>query len=231
MLKFRFYLDKDAETKWLNEMSANGWACTHFFAGIFSFEKCECNQYAYQVDFERKFFMASDEYTEFMRDTNVEIVQSWGYWRILRKLVSEGAFELYTDAESKIEYYRKILIMFKIVTVLELVCLWIELMAAVFRGVPYAVPAACLLVVIVIACVNMTLRTANKINELKEIQTGIAVKRRRNISVLLAMGMLVNACALLLKDEVSDYIVHPMQILAVILMLAGIWHTARKRNK
>ena len=42
MIRFRLYFDKDAETKWLNEMAEQGWAMKHFFAGfsmgyVFSF--------------------------------------------------------------------------------------------------------------------------------------------------------------------------------------------------
>ena len=33
MIRFKLYLDKDAETNWLNEMSEKGWAFKSFFAG------------------------------------------------------------------------------------------------------------------------------------------------------------------------------------------------------
>ena len=34
MIKFKLYLDKDAETNWLNEMSEKGWASLIFFRGL-----------------------------------------------------------------------------------------------------------------------------------------------------------------------------------------------------
>ena len=34
MIRFRLYFDKDAETKWLNEMAEQGWAMKSFFAGF-----------------------------------------------------------------------------------------------------------------------------------------------------------------------------------------------------
>lgn len=49
MIKFKLYFDKDAETKWLNQMAAEGWAMTGFFAGFYTFEKCEKGKYIYQV--------------------------------------------------------------------------------------------------------------------------------------------------------------------------------------
>ena len=51
MIKYRFYLDKDAETAWLNQMAADGWAMKRFFAGFYDFETCENGEYVYQVDF------------------------------------------------------------------------------------------------------------------------------------------------------------------------------------
>ena len=38
MTKFRLYLDKDKETAWLNEMAAQGYALTGFYAGFYKFE-------------------------------------------------------------------------------------------------------------------------------------------------------------------------------------------------
>lgn len=58
MIKFRLYYDKDAETKWLNEMAEQGWAMKSFFAGFYSFERCEPGQYMYQVDFGNRFFLS-----------------------------------------------------------------------------------------------------------------------------------------------------------------------------
>ena len=47
MIRFKLYLDKDAETNWLNEMSEKGWAFKSFFAGFYTFEKCEEGRYVY----------------------------------------------------------------------------------------------------------------------------------------------------------------------------------------
>ena len=54
----------------------------------------------------------------------MEIVVLWGFWIILRKRAEDGPFELYTDVDSKIEHYRKIRRMFKVVTVIELLALF-----------------------------------------------------------------------------------------------------------
>ena len=60
MIRFRLYFDKDAETKWLNEMAEQGWALKSFFAGFYSFERYEPGQYMYQVDFGNRFFSVNE---------------------------------------------------------------------------------------------------------------------------------------------------------------------------
>lgn len=129
MVKFRLYFDKDAETEWLNQMAAEGWAMKSFFAGFYTFEKCKKGEFIYQVDFGDKLFKISDEYREYMQEMGIEVVQTWGYWIILRKPAFEGAFELYTDAESAIEHYSKIKNMFKGVLTVAVICLIMELAA------------------------------------------------------------------------------------------------------
>ena len=126
MIRFRLYYNKDTETEWLNKMAADGWALTGFFAGFYRFEECEKGEYTYQVDLGDQLFSVSSEYRELMEELGVEIVTLWGYWIILRKRTADGPFELYTDVESQIEHYTKILRMFKVVCILEIICMLIE---------------------------------------------------------------------------------------------------------
>lgn len=231
MIRFKLYMDKDAETNWLNEMSEKGWALKSFFAGFYTFEKCEEGRYAYQIDCGEKLFKVSDEYREFMKEAGIEIVQTWGWWVILRKPASEGEFELYTDVESSIEHYSRIRRMFKIVTVIEIVCLWMEIMAAIIGKVPYAVPAAFFLGAIVISFIRIIIHTTNIINNLKERQTGIQVEKRRNVPPILAAGMLLNGVAIIIRESVSGNVKIAVQVLAIIFMLVGLWDIFVKNHK
>ena len=122
MIRFRLYFDKDPETEWLNQMASDGWALKGFFAGFYSFEKCGKGEWIYQIDFGEHAYHVSDEYRELMTDLGIEIVALWGFWIILRKRAADGPFELYTDTESMIGHYRKILKMFMGVIALELIC-------------------------------------------------------------------------------------------------------------
>ena len=230
MIKFKLYFDKDKETQWLNEMSQKGWAMNGFFAGFYRFEPCEKGKYTYQIDFGNEFFSVSDDYREFMSDSDIEIIQSWGFWVFLRKLSSEGEFQLYTDVDSQIEHYKKIRNMFKAVTVLELICLFIELFSASMTNSPLLWSFVFLILAIIIAFFNITNRTNDIIHELTERKTGIEEPRSRSISIFLIIGLLLNSCVLMMKDSIPSYIVCPLQLIVIVLMLVGVYQTARKRR-
>ena len=230
MIKYKLYFDKDKETQWLNEMSQKGWAMTGFFAGFYRFEPCEKGKYTYQIDFGNEFFSVSDDYREFMSDSDIEIIQSWGFWVFLRKLSSEGEFQLYTDVDSQIEHYKKIRNMFKAVTVIELICLFIELFSASMTNSPLLWSFVFLILAIIIAFFNITNRTNDIIHELTERKTGIEEPRSRSISIFLIIGLLLNSCVLMMKDSIPSYIVCPLQLIVIVLMLVGVYQTARKRR-
>lgn len=230
MIRFKLYFDKDKETKWLNDMADQGWAMNGFFAGFYRFEPCEKGKYSYQIDFGNEFFSVSDDYREFMSDSDIEIIQSWGFWVFLRKLSSEGEFQLYTDVDSQIEHYKKIRNMFKAVTVIELICLFIELFSASMTKSPLLWSFVFLILAIIIAFFNITNRTNDIIHELTERKTGIEEPRSKSISIFLIIGLLLNSCVLMMKDSIPSYIVCPLQLIVIVLMLVGVYQTARKRR-
>lgn len=230
MIKFRLYFDKDEETKWLNELAAEGLVMKKFFAGFYSFEPCEPGKYTYQVDFGDHLFHVTKDYREFMEDTGAEIVQTWGYWVILRKLAADGPFELYTDVESSITHYSKIRNMFRIVAILLTCCVIFELFGGI-SGVTIGYAFACLLGAMLFAILNALFKTNTIIADLKEKKgESVSKKQCNNVSPLLPCGLLLNACALIIEESVSQPIKLAVQILAIIFMLVGIYRTARKQK-
>jgi len=233
MIKFRLYFDKDKETAWLNKMADKGYAMKGFFAGFYSFEKCEPGKYVYQVDFGDRFFSVGNDYREFMEDTGVEIVQTWGFWIFLRKLATEGDFKLYTDVDSQIEHYTKIRNMFKVITIIEIICLFLEVTSAV-NGFETGWAFTFLIGALVVALMNVTFKTNRIIVELKERKGEIVENRFRNgqISMLLPCGLLLNSCALIIQYSVSPMLKGFVQGFALVLMLVGLFQTGNScRNK
>ena len=231
MKKFRLYFDKDKETAWLNEMSAQGWAVKSFFAGLFQFEACEKGAYVYQIDFGSKLFAVSEDYSEFMEEAGIEIVQTWGYWIILRKKASEGAFDLYTDVSSSLAHYKKIRRMFKVVTIIELICLFIELYVGFVGGSRLGIVFALLIGAIFVGCVNILTRLNARIGQLQEQQNGMgSVKRCRTVSALVVVGLLLNSFAIWIEEAAAQPVKVCVQVIAIVLMAVGLVVTCKDRK-
>jgi hypothetical protein len=134
MLKFKLYYDKDEEENWLNKMCLNGWAFKKFFLGFYIFDKCEPGEYNYQIDLLDSWNGEKDDYADFMEDAGVKVIGQWWRWVYLQKKALDGPFEMYTDAESKIAQYNKIMNFFKVALVIEVICFLMELFATINAG-------------------------------------------------------------------------------------------------
>lgn len=224
MKKFRLYYNKDKETTWLNEMASQGYAMTHFFAGLYTFEECMPKKYIYQIDFGDKLFGVSEDYRDFMRENKIEIVQTWGFWIILRKLTCDGDFLLYTDIDSSIEHYTKIRNMFKVCSILLLICFFVDCLCA--PQSPIFFFFIFLMGLITFAIIHATFQTNQKINSLKE-EKGEIVTSSSQPSPYLIVGLLLNSVALL-SEPLPDFIEFPLRIFALVLILYGIVKTFSK---
>lgn len=231
MIKFRLFYDTDKETKWLNELSEKGYAMTGFFAGFYKFEACNPGEYIYQIDFGEKFFSVSENYREFMEETGVEIVQCWGPWVVLRQKASEGEFELYTDVDSRIEHYTKILRMFKIATILELIVFMMEGFSAI-SGNPFAPAFMFIIGAFIVTMLNAVIKNKQIIAQLKERKGELSENCRfknGNISMFLPSGLLLSSGIFLLQDSMNSSVKHFFQIIAILLMLIGLYRSARTK--
>ena len=226
MKKFALYFDKDKETAWLNEMAAQGYALTSFFAGTYTFEECSPGKYTYQVDFSDKLFQISEDYREFMRDNDIEIVQTWGFWVFLRKRNADGPFLLYTDVDSSIEHYTKIRNMFKGASILMIIGFLIECYCAFYS--PICIFFVFLVAALMITIMNITFKTNRIIDDLKE-QKGEPVKNAHGPSPALIFGLLLNSGALIMPESLP-YLKMPLQFLAIGLMAFGIVKTFMNKD-
>lgn len=107
-----FAWDWEAEERWLNERSAQGWQFIKFtFPGFFTFEEGEPGAYQYRLQaMEHRFgSKESQDYLAFLRESGIELVDSYAFWAYLRKRSDgEQAFELFSDAQSKLRHLRRI---------------------------------------------------------------------------------------------------------------------------
>ena len=226
MKKFALYFDKDKETTWLNKMAAQGYALTNFFAGTYTFEECTPGKYTYQIDFSDKLFSISEDYREFMRDNDIEIVQTWGFWVFLRKRNADGPFYLYTDIDSSIEHYTKIRNMFKGVSILMIIGFFIECYCAYYAPI-------CIFFVFIIGALMLTImkiaiKTNQIINDLKE-EKGEPVKNASASSPALALGLILNGITFLLPESFLAIKI-PLQLCAIVMIGYGVAKVLMNKN-
>lgn len=226
MIKFRIYYDKDKETDWLNEMAQIGYAMTGFFAGFYTFEKCEPAEWEYQIDLGR----VTKDYREFMEDAGIEIVQTWAAWIMLRRKKRDEPFQLYTDVDSSIEHYKKIRTIFKIATILELICFFI-MAISIAHGAGKGFFAAMILPAVIIIVLIRALTNTNKIIAGLKERKGDVVVKERQMDMAFSYGLILNVIALCMSEYDSTtfkyWIKIGLHIMAIILMAVGIFRSVK----
>ncbi len=227
MIRFKLFVDKDKETKWLNEMADEGYELKRFTAGFYSFDEGEPEKYRYQIDISKGLFLVEQDYKEFMEEQGIEIVCLWGPWVILRKQNDGTDFTLYSDNESLIEHYTKIRTMFKIVTVIEMVCLAFATYAAIYLKSVIYYSLLVLIGLIVLAFMKITFHTNDVIEKLKG-ESGEGGKRK--MSPLLFVGLLINSVVLIGQSSLPDEFAIGMESVAIVLMVGGMFYTMKKRR-
>ena len=231
MKKFALYFDKDKEMEWLNKMVQEGYAMVDFFAGLYTFEPCEKGEWQYQIDIGNGFFGVKKEYSDFMSEMGIEVVKCWGPWVILRRKAQEGRFELFSDVDSRIEQYKKILILFKAVTCVELLALIYEIYAGL-SGVTLAWPIAFIIAAFAFVLFNVIIRTKNILAELRE-RKGEAkdLGRTKNVSPAVSAGLLLNAVHLLAADHIPMPFRIVLLVISLGLIIYGAIDTANRKNR
>lgn len=115
--------DYEKEERWLNEMSAKGLAFTDYSWCRYVFAEAPANQYIYRIELLEYMptHPESQAYLRFLEESGVEVVSSYMRWVYLRKPASEGAFDLYTDIDSKIKHYKRINVLWTTMMIVEFV--------------------------------------------------------------------------------------------------------------
>jgi hypothetical protein len=121
-VKYRFYVDYEKEEQWINEMSKNGWNLERFMVFRYTFAKGEPGAYIYRNELLAGFTIKDkNNYLDFLKESGIEVVNKFGGWAYFRKKAAEGPFEIYTDTTSKISYYNRILNLFTLLFLCNLI--------------------------------------------------------------------------------------------------------------
>ena len=107
-----FWVWQDAqEEAWLRSMSQKGWHLSSVgLPCIYKFRAGEPQDYVYRLDYQMFPKKDKQEYQQLFRDAGWEYIGEMSAWQYFRKEVKEQEpLEIYTDAESKIAKYKRIL--------------------------------------------------------------------------------------------------------------------------
>jgi hypothetical protein len=97
------------EEAWLRQMAQQGWHLTSVAPLVYTFVRGDPRDVVYRLD-----YLASkadyEEYKQIFQDAGWELVGEMMSWQYFRKPAgADGPKEIYTDAESKVERYRRVL--------------------------------------------------------------------------------------------------------------------------
>ncbi|MCL2493044.1 MAG: DUF2812 domain-containing protein [Clostridiales bacterium] len=120
---WKLFVDYEKEEKWLNDMAAKGLAFEDYSFARYVFSDCKPGEYIYRIELLENSFRnpESQQYLSFMSETGAEPVANWFRWIYFRKKAAEGVFELYSDIESKIAHFNRIMWLFFIIMCMEIV--------------------------------------------------------------------------------------------------------------
>lgn len=101
----------EKEEKWLTQMDAMGLRLLHVGYGNYTFEEAAPEGYVYRLELldHMPSHPESQAYIRFVEETGAEYVGSIFRWVYFRKRAEEGDFELFSDIDSKIRHYWRIL--------------------------------------------------------------------------------------------------------------------------
>ena len=116
--KWIWVWDFDKEERWLNEMALEGWVLDGVGWCTYHFKKCEPGEYTVRLEMRP----SDDAYLSFMEDTGAEYVGRMMMWIYFRKKAADGAFDLFSDIDSKIAHLDRIGKMLAVIGGLNLVC-------------------------------------------------------------------------------------------------------------
>lgn len=117
------FIDFEKEEKFLNEMSEKGLALIEYTWCKYVFEDAPEGEYIYRIELLENpvGHTESKRYIGFMEETGIEFVTSYNRWAYFRKKASDGEFDIYTDIDSKIRHYTKIMNLFIVIAAINFI--------------------------------------------------------------------------------------------------------------
>lgn len=121
-VRHKAFWNYEKEERWLNEQAANGFALVDYSWCRYVFEESSPGEYIYRIELLQNAatHFESQRYIRFMEESGVEHVASYMRWVYFRRKSAEGAFDIYSDIDSRIQHYRRVFHLWATLAVLEL---------------------------------------------------------------------------------------------------------------
>lgn len=114
MVIYKFFAlgEYEKEEQWINNMCTKGYALKDFKFCKFNFEKCKPGEYYYCFELLENLPSSpnQEDFLNYLEDEwNVEYVCQYRNWVFFRRKRILGKFSLFSSAQSKIDYFKRIL--------------------------------------------------------------------------------------------------------------------------
>ena len=102
--KWIWVWDFDKEERWLNSMAQQGWVLDGLGFCRYEFVRCEPGEYIVRLEMREH----DEGYISFMADTGAEYVGRMVKWIYFRRKAELGAFDIFSDLDSRLEHLKNI---------------------------------------------------------------------------------------------------------------------------
>lgn len=111
------YINFEKEEKWLNEMADKGMNMVDYTFLRYFFEEGTPGEFTYRIELLNNMpeHPESRAYLKFMEETGAECVTTYMRWVYFRKKKMNGVFDLYSDYDSRIQHYKRVLLLLGVV--------------------------------------------------------------------------------------------------------------------
>jgi hypothetical protein len=167
----KLFWDFEHEERWLNEYAKEGWSLVSYTWATYTFEPTEPGAWVYRIELlpETEKTPASQEYLRFMDDAGIETVATYMRWVYFRKRADGTPFEIYSDLDSRIAHYQRVLTLFGSLTaaLLPIGSVNIINLTHAGRALPFILPLFVLYIAIETLFVTQTVQLAKRVRALK----------------------------------------------------------------
>ncbi|HEY5549385.1 MAG TPA: DUF2812 domain-containing protein [Coriobacteriia bacterium] len=166
----KLYWDFEKEERWLNEMAARGLNLVRYRWGTYTLEQGTPGEWTYRIELLPEVARHPDsvKYLDFMADAGVETIATYLRWVYFRKRAAEGPFELYSDTDSRIAHYTRVMTMYGALTAALTASTASGLHSVTSNGLNFfSAPLFAVQIAILVAFATYTLRVALRVRSLK----------------------------------------------------------------